>query len=277
MMLNVRRFVVPALAVVSVIGVSAALAATELAKINDMSLSLEDFNKKYAENAKFFQYRAPSKKAVLDDLIKRELGIQEARKLGLDKDPEVIDRMNTVLFQALVDKKLAPEFDKINVSDREAKDFYAKNPEIRTSQIFVALPGGATPAQEKEALDKIRKIQNEQLKPGKMSFAEVAQRFSEGNSAPMGGDIDYQTRDKLDPAYFEAAVGLRTPGKVSDVVRSAFGYHIIKLTGIRSWEDADREQVKRALFESKRSDLFDKFMGRLRQGAKVSVNNDLLK
>lgn len=278
MMLRNPRRVGLVLSLSALVAVStAAWAATELAKINATTISLEEFNKKYGDNAKYFQYRAPSKKAVLDDLIKRELGIQEAKKLGLDKDPEVVDRMNTVLFQALIDKKLSPEFDKIKISDRDAKDFYAKHPEIRTSQIFIAVPGNATPAQEKEAQDKIKKIQSEHLAPGKMSFAEVAQRYSEGNAAPMGGDIDYQTPDKLDPAYYEAAVALRTPGKVSGIVRTAFGYHIIKLTGIRGWEDADRDQVKRALFDSKRTELFDKYMNSLRSSAKVTVNGDLIK
>src|SRR5689334_9211877 len=81
-------------------------AATELARVNGTVISLEDFNKKYRENLKFFQFKAPTRKSVLDDLIKRELGIQQAKKEGLDKDPEVIDRMNTVLYHALLDKNL---------------------------------------------------------------------------------------------------------------------------------------------------------------------------
>src|SRR5262245_59671809 len=113
----------------------AAEAATELAKINATTISLEDFNKKYRENLKFFQFKAPTKKGVLDDMIKRELGIQEARKMGLDKDPEVVDRMNTVLYHALLDKKLSKEFEAIHVSDDEAKDYYARNPELRTSHV----------------------------------------------------------------------------------------------------------------------------------------------
>ena len=250
---------------------------TELARVNSTVISLEEFNKKYHENLKFFQFKVPSKKGVLDDLIKRELGIQEARKAGLDKDPEVLDRMNTVLYHALLDKKLSKDFESIHIADNEAKDYYGKNPEIRTSHIFVQVAPEAKPEDDKAAYEKLRKINDEYVKPGKMSFAEVAQRYSEGVAAPMGGDLDYQTKDKLDPAYYEAAVKLKSPGKISGIVKSAFGYHIIKLTAMHPWEEVDKAQVKRLLFDERRAQIFDKFMGGLKAQAKVTVHSELLK
>jgi parvulin-like peptidyl-prolyl isomerase len=110
-----------------------------------------------------------------------------------------------------------------------------------------------------------------------MSFAEAAQHFSEAPSAPMGGDIDYQSRDKLDPAYYEAALALRTPGKMSGIVRTALGFNVIKLTAIRPWEDADKALAKRMLFEDKRTQIFDHFMERLRAQSRVVVHPELLK
>ncbi len=255
---------------------TSAHAATELAKVNNSVISLEDFNKKYRENMKFFQFKAPTKKGVLDDLIKRELGIQEAKRLGLDKDPEVIDRMNTVLYHALLDKRLSKDFDGIKTADSDAQEFYGNNPEIRTSHIFVALRADATPAQQQEALNKIQKIYNEQIKPGKLSFAEVAQRFSEGTAAPMGGDIDYQFKDKLDPAYYSAARSIKV-GQTTGIVRTQFGYHVIKLTAVRPWSEVDRGQVKRMLFDEKRNDIFERYMTQLRAQAKVNIKNDLIK
>ncbi|MEO7165231.1 MAG: SurA N-terminal domain-containing protein, partial [Bdellovibrionia bacterium] len=72
--------------------------ATELAKINGTTIVLEDFEKKYKDNLRFFPINAPTKKGVLDDLIKRELAIQEAKKEGLERDPEVRDRIDTLLY-----------------------------------------------------------------------------------------------------------------------------------------------------------------------------------
>lgn len=254
-----------------------ARSATELARINQTVISLEEFNKRYQENLKYFQLKAPTRRSVLEDMVRREIAIQEARKLGLDKDPDVLDKMNTVLYHSLIEKRLSKEFEKIQITDAEAKAFYAKFPEIRTSHIFVAVRPDAPAAEDKAAAERIRKIYTEEVRPGKLSFAEIAQRFSEGIAAPMGGDIDYQTKDKLDPTYYQTALGLGTPGKISGIVKSQFGYHIIKLTAIRPWEEADHPAIKRLVFEQRRSEVFDRYMAGLRAQAKVSMKPELLK
>ena len=63
-----------------------------------------------------------------------EIALEEARKMKLEQDPAVADRLNNVLFFAYIEKKLAPEFDKMTVSDAETKNWYEKNPEILTWQ-----------------------------------------------------------------------------------------------------------------------------------------------
>jgi parvulin-like peptidyl-prolyl isomerase len=255
----------------------ASLAASELARINQTVITTEEFEKKFQDSSKFFQMKAPSRKGVLEDIIKRELGIQEARRIGLDKDPDVLERMNTVLYHALLERKLNTDLEKIVISDSEAKAFYQRNPEVRTSHIFVAVRNGATADEEKKALLRITEIRDQHLKPGKMSFAEVAQRFSDGVAAPVGGDLDYNTKDKLDPIYYDAAVKLKTPGAVSGIVRSNFGYHIIRLTGVRPWEETDQAQIKRLVYDEKRSEVFEKYMATLRKQAKVTINQSALK
>jgi parvulin-like peptidyl-prolyl isomerase len=257
------------------LGAKAIQAATELARINGTVISLEDFNRRYKDSLKYFQFKAPSKKNVLDDIIKRELGIQEAHKMGLDKDPNVIDRMNTVLYQAFLDKKLTKEFDQIQVTDAEAHDYYAKYPEIRTSHIFIAVRPDATPAEVEKAKAKITEIQSKYLAPGKMSFAEVAQKYSEGVAAPMGGDIDYQTSDKLDPAYYAASMKLGM-NQVSPIVRSQFGFHIIKMTGKKPWDEVDHPAVKRAVFDQRRNQIYETYMTQLRNQNRVVVHTELL-
>lgn len=252
-------------------------AAAELARINDQVITLEGFEKKYKDNLKFFQFQAPSKKAMLEDMIKRDLAVQEAKRLGLDKDPDVIERMNTVLYHALLDKQLSNEFEKIHVTDSEAESFYGNNPEIRTSHIFVAVKPGAKAEEEKEAFLKIKKIFDEEIRPNKKSFAEIAQQFSEGMAAPMGGDIDFQTKDKLDPNYYREALKLKVPGKITGIVRTQFGFHIIKLTAVRAWAETDKAGVKRMLIDQRRGEIFEKYIQQLRSKAKVQVNSQLLK
>lgn len=262
----------------TVLNATPSQASVELAKVNSSVITLEEFNKRYQESVRFLPLKPPSKKSFLEDMIKRELAIQEAKRIGLEKDPEIIDRTNTVLYHALIERKLSKEFEGIRVTDDEAKGYYEKNPELRTSHIFVAMPPDAKADAQKKALDKIRKIQMELKKSdGKMSFSEFAQRYSEGPTANMGGDIEYQTRDRLDPAYYEAALKLKKPGNVSEIVRSSLGYHIIKLTAVRDWDDTDKAQAKRMVFEEHRAKLFDKYMASLKGGSKTVVRSDLIK
>jgi peptidyl-prolyl cis-trans isomerase D len=93
----------------------------------------------------------------------------------------------------------------------------------------------------------------------------------------MGGDIDFQNRSRLDSSYYEAALKLNKAGFVSGIVRSSSGFHIIKLTGIHTWEEADKAQVKRNLFEKQRQTLFETFVSDLRKKASVKIEASLLK
>lgn len=255
-------------------------AANELAKINGKVITLEEFNSKYKENQKFFSLTPPSKENFLNDLVRRELGIQAAKKMALEKDPEIQERINTVLYHAYVEKKLAPTIAKIQVTNDELENYYKKNPEIRTSHIFIQLRPDANATEEKAALEKIKKIQstlNSSLKEGKGNFSDIARTYSEGIAAPAGGDIDYQTKDKLDPTYYKTALGLGKVGQISPIIRTQFGYHIVKLTGIREFKDVDRGLYKRLIFDEKRTQLFNGFMDKLQQQSAVTINKSLIK
>ena len=92
----------------------------------------------------------------------------------------------------------------------------------------------------------------------------------------MGGDMDYQTKDRLDPTYYSAAVKLGKVGAVSDVVRGRFGFHLIKVTGITSWDQVDKARIKRIVFEERRKQMFDNYMDSLRRQSKVAVRSELL-
>ncbi|MBC7384684.1 MAG: peptidylprolyl isomerase, partial [Cryobacterium sp.] len=218
----------------------------------------------------------PTKQVVLEDLIKRELGIQEAKRLKIENDPEVQDELNSVLYQALLRKQLAKDLDKVQITDTDAKAWYNKYPEVRTSHIFIAVPLGAPKEDEAAALKRIKEIKDRELSSGR-SFAEVAQKFSEGIAAPMGGDIDYQTKAQLDSNYYDSALALKTPGKVSGIVRSAFGYHIIKLTAIRPWNEVEPAVIKQVMFGERKQDAFERYMKGLRAKAQVQVKNDLVR
>ena len=264
-----------ALLCLSISFAASALATTEAARVNDKIITLEEVNAKLAEATHANPMTAPSKKQILDDLIRREVAIQEAHKMKLDQDPAVSERMNNVLFFGLVEKKLGPEFEKMTISDAEAKKWYEKNPEIRTSHIFVALAPEATAEEEQHASKKLNEVMSE-VKTGKLSFAEAAQKNSEDPSAAVGGDLDYRMKDRLDANYYKSALKLGKIGDITSPVRTSFGMHLIRLTGKHVWTEVDRTRVKRLILEDKRQELVSKYLNDLRQKARVSVNDKVI-
>lgn len=76
-------------------------------------------------------------------------------------------------------------------------------------------------------------------------FSELAKEFSSDTfSAENGGDLGWFGKDIMDPAFEEAAFSLEGKGDVSAVVKSEFGYHIIKLTDVKSEQVIAFDDVK---------------------------------
>jgi len=114
-------------------------------------------------------------------------------------------------------------------------------PECRSARhILIKLPDGATDDQKAEAEQKINAIL-ERVKKGE-DFAKVAREESDDSSASDGGDLQcFQRGSMVKP--FEDTVFALSPGQISDVVKTQFGYHVIKLDGI--YKDAEAEAVGR--------------------------------
>ena len=247
-----------------------------VAEINGKSLSREEFERRYKENIKIFKFTPPTKASVLNDIINFELGVQEAKRLKLEEKPEIQERLDAVLYQALVEEKLKDKFEKaVAVSDREARDFCHRNPAIRTSHIFVPLPVAALKTAEAAAYKKAN-MALAALKSG-TKFEAAAAKYSEGYAQSSGGDIGFQTKDKLDPAYYAAARKLSIGGYTPNIVRSQFGLHIIKLTGIKDCNSIDIPEWQRMVYDEKRSKIFEDYLRELRSKAKVSINQEFIK
>jgi len=119
---------------------------------------------------------------------------------------------------------------KVNVTGQQIERYYNDNiqqystPEqIRASHILLKTEGKDDAAVKKEAEDLLAKI-----KAG-ADFAELAKEKSEDEaSAKKGGDLDYFSKGQMVPEFDKVAFSL-APGQISDVVKTQYGYHIIKV------------------------------------------------
>ena len=129
---------------------------------------------------------------------------------------------------------------RINVSDQEISDLIEKssqagenNKRYRLSHILIALPGAATPKHietaRKEAAEVLLKAR------GGDDFSALAIAHSDGQQALEGGDLGWRSGDQLPTQFAKEIVKLK-PQEVSQLIRSASGFHIIKLMEVGGGE-----------------------------------------
>jgi len=209
------------------------------------------------------------KKRYIDRWVTTEILYQEALKRGVASDPRIRARLNELEHQFLADHMLFLALrERIKVTEEEIRRYFKEHEkeymyEYRVSHILV------------NTLEEAQKVK-ELLK--KRSFAWVANRYSVDPMARRGGDLGYLTKGNMIPE-FEAVVFKMKPGEVSDIVKSDFGYHIIKLVGMRKalarvTLDDVREQIMNELLVEKRKKAFSELMDSLRTVYPVSFFND---
>ena len=153
----------------------------------------------------------------------------------------------------------------IVISDKELRDSYAANEkrytspeERRASHILVKVDAGASAADRAKAKAKADGLLA-QVKQTPASFAEVARKNSDDpGSAEKGGDLDFFGRDGLAAKPLEDAAFKLATDAISDLVESDFGYHIVKLTGLRGGEKKPFEAVMAELEAETKTQLAQK-------------------
>ncbi len=256
-----------------------ALPKNILARINDRDITIEEFNRRYDQNAQLVPGKSPPKPEVLKNIIYFELATQEARRLKLHQDAALREQFDILLYQALIRRNLQPKIDAIDISEADVKKYYEANPLVRTSHILFLSKPGMTEAEGKELRTRADKVLTE-VKGAKKSFEDFARQYSEGPTARTGGDVDWGARQKLLPEYYDAALQLKNVGDLSPLVETPYGLHIIKLTGRRPYSEIDpgyKDFIIRTLRENKGQGLYNEYFEGLQSKAKVAINQDLLK
>jgi peptidyl-prolyl cis-trans isomerase C len=206
-----------------------------------------------------------------DAALNTELANRGMERADLRKELEKTILVNRYIQEG-IDKK-------VTVTPEEVTDYYAKHPDefkhpdlVRSSHILIPVAQGAPPAQDAEARQRAESVLL-RVRKGE-DFAKLARENSGDSSASSGGDIGFTEKGQLDPAYDGAAWSLAV-GQVSGLIRSSFGYHIIKVTekkkaGVATLEES-RAQLTNFLKEQKRTAELDRLVKELRDKAKISV------
>jgi peptidyl-prolyl cis-trans isomerase C len=198
---------------------------------------------------------------IKEEVIAREIFMQEAQKRGLDATPEYKSQIE-LARQTILIRELFAEFQKTSaVTDADVQAEYDK---------FVAANGGKeyrarhilveTQAQADAILASLKK-------GGK--FEDIAKKQSKDpGSGANGGDLDWAAPGNYVKEFSDAMVALNK-GQVSAPVQSQFGFHIIRLDDVREAQLPALEDVKPQIVQQMTQQRMATFQQELRAKAKV--------
>lgn len=179
--------------------------------------------------------------------------VLEAQRRALDQQPDVQARMVQSSRKVLVDAVVQQQKEKINLVQPDfsalAEEYYRTHQKefAQPERIKVAhiLWGVACDCEDKDGAKRIQaETTLKELRAG-ADFAELARNLSDDKTnASKGGELDWVPRGKLVKPFEEAAFALREPGSISDVIKTEYGYHVIKLIGYEPASVQPFAQVK---------------------------------
>ncbi|MBB3220337.1 peptidylprolyl isomerase [Pseudoduganella umbonata] len=188
---------------------------------------------------------------MLDRAIARiaeqqKLSVQQLRD-QIEKDGTSFANFREEIREEIITTRLREhEVDaKIQISEGEVDSFLAaqeaaaaEQQELNISQIMVRIPENASPeviAQRQQRAEDVMR----QLRTGG-DFAKVAATYSDAADALQGGAVGWRPADRIPPVFAQALEKLQ-PGQVTSIIRSATGFHILKLVDKRTLAQAQAE------------------------------------
>ena len=243
-----------------------------LALVNGRPITQTDFDTRWGELAEATRARYEKeggKRLFLDELITRELLMQEARKLGLDQNDAIRDRAQRYKEQLILDELLKDRIKaKVELTKEELDAFYEKHThELLTPlkvQVWQMLLPNFPAAKDLE----------KQVNQGG-DFAKFAQRYSiDGKTKAKGGDLGPYHQGLVIPEV-DAVIHTLKPDLISAPIKTETGYYLVKITPLdKEIIEADvavRERLRQELLNEKRRKRFDGVIGDIRAKAVIRL------
>ena len=249
-------------------------------------------------------------KEALNMIIEEKLQIQEGKKFGFVIDEDAVDAAveeikkknnladgqllemlkregrtlksykNHIRDQIMVSKITRFEIgNRVKVSEKSIIKYYKENQKefwqegkVKALHILFIAERGSSEKIRREKLQQAKKILLK-LRKG-IDFAKLAMKYSEDISASNGGDVGFVGRGKMVPEFEEAVFNLK-PGQVSDIVKTEYGYHIIKVEEVLPGKTLTLKDVKNRIHQiltmQMQKQVYDVWMNELKNSAFIEV------
>jgi peptidyl-prolyl cis-trans isomerase C len=243
-----------------------------VAMINGRSITQAEFDVRWEDLSQATRARYEKeggKRRFLDELIMRELLMQEARKQGLDQSDEIREKTLRYREQLILDELLKDRIKtKVEVSKEELDAYLGKhanqllaNPKVQVSVMLLPNVYAA-------------KDLKRQVEAGG-NFSRFAQRYSiDDRSRAKGGDLGPYRKGLLEPEL-DALIPSLHLGVVSDPIKTEKGYYLMKVSPLEpeilQADQATRERLRQELLAEKRRKRLDDIFAELRTGATIRL------
>jgi parvulin-like peptidyl-prolyl isomerase len=227
--------------------------------------------------------KIPSKEidAALEEIKRRNAVTEEDFQKALALEGLTIETYKKQIEKGLQRQKLISWSVKVESKpeERDLREFYQKNvaryrtnETYRASHILFTIPKGAVPDEIREIGKKAQSVL-EKIKGG-ADFGEMALLYSQDASNKNRGDLGYFKKGELFPAFEKEALRLKV-GEVSGLVRTEFGFHIIKLLDRKGMEPLPFEEVKdKVKIDYREAEIekgFKQFLSTLKEKAVIEI------
>ena len=243
-----------------------------LALVNGRQITQTDFDIHWGELAEATRARylkEGGKRLFLDELITRELLMQEARKLGLDKSDTIRDRAQRYKEQLIIDELLKDRIKaKVELTNEELSAFYEQHtgellPPLKVRVAQMLLPN----------ISAAKDLEHQVNQGG--NFAKFAQRYSiDFKTKANGGDLGPYRKELVAPEV-DAVIHTLKTGMISAPIKTAAGYYLVMISPldkeIIQADVAVRERLRQELLNEKRRKRFDGVIADIRTKAVIRL------
>jgi len=219
--------------------------------------------------------------AVIEDIKRQNKATQEDLERALGKEGITFEQYKTQVEKRLLRTKLVQWSVKVEpkASEKQLRDFYEQNagryrtPEtFRPAHILFAIPKEAPPEKVQEVRKKCQEVLD-RIRKGE-DFGEMALLYSQDPSAKDRGDLGYFKKGELLPAFEKELDRLRV-GEVGGILRTEFGFHLIKLLDRRGGTPMPFEEVKARIqedyFQSEMDRAVKQFITSLKEKSVIDI------
>jgi peptidyl-prolyl cis-trans isomerase C len=220
------------------------------------------------------QLSAPERRRqFVDSFVMNDLLVEQGRAKGYDEDPDIERQVDDLRRRLIVQRVMKDFQEPPQIPDDEVQKYYEENKrlfsgaQVKASHILV----------KDEALAKQLR---EQIQADPAKFEELAKQHSvDSATAQRGGDLGFFGQGRM-VADFERAAFVMEPGQISEVVKTPFGYHIIKVVERKEGPERPftevKDRIRVSMLNQRRQDQVSKQFEDMKSKANVTVNEEVL-